>query len=124
MAYSETFPYTGSNTLYVKPVSPGSLPNNSAWGDDDIAQNSSGFSAVTFTGLADNQVYWVFEQLGGSPANTDILLGEIQPNNHSLNTIATEISKIPRAASPLTAGGNATRNKVLDTENALTETIS
>ena len=127
MAYSETFPYNGSNDLYVKPVSPGSLPSNSpSWSDDSIDFNSVGFGAVSFTGLTDGQTYWVFEKIGGSKASTDPQLGIISSDTASdisaitsdVTTIVQEIVKIPRASGTLTAGGTFTRKKTSsDTNN-------
>lgn len=81
MTYSKSIPYGGSNTLYAKPVSPGSTPSNSPWTGDDVASDSPAFGAVPFTGLTSGQEYWVFEQAGGSPANTDLVLGVISDND-------------------------------------------
>jgi hypothetical protein len=118
MAYSSTFPYTGSDSLYVKPVSPGSLPNNSPnWGNDSINSSSAGFGAVVFTGLTDGQVYWVFAQIGGSKASTDILLGIISPSSDvssissQISSLSSEVEKIPRASGSITPGAPFRRRK-------------
>lgn len=82
MAYSKTVPYGGSNTLYAKPVSPGSTPSNTpSWTSDDVASGAAAYGAVPFTNLTSGQEYWVFEQAGGSPANTDLALGVISDND-------------------------------------------
>lgn len=123
MAYSATFPYSGSNDLYIKPVTPGSTPSSTpSWGTDAGTPVSPENGAVAFTGLTDGQVYWVYELLGGSPAITDPLLGELaQSELSSLSEILTEVKRIPRASTELVAGGNFTRNKVAISENEFTE---
>jgi hypothetical protein len=94
MPYTETFPYDGANDLYAKPVSAGSLPSNSpSWAADAIDQDSAGFGAVVFDGLTTDQTYWVYEQVGGSKANTDPVLGDITDGG-DLSSIQAKVNLI------------------------------
>jgi len=128
MAYSSTFPYTGANDLYVKPVTDGSLPSNTPdWITDSIDFVAAGFGAVSFTGLTDGQTYWVFEKIGGTKASTDILLGVINPSSDvsslssQISSLSTEVGKIPRSSGAIAAGGPFTRNKNYSDSNTFIE---
>lgn len=118
MSYSTTVPYSGSNTIYAKPVSEGSTPSNTpSWSSDIIASGTPAYGAVPFTSLTDGQIYWIFERAGGSPANTDLVLGVITPEidistiSSNVSSVLTEIQKIPRASGAITAGSPFRRNK-------------
>jgi hypothetical protein len=96
MPYSDTFPYNGANAIYAKPVAAGSTPSSTpSWGADVVAGGTAVNNAVPFTGLADGMPYWVYERIGGSPASTDILLGDISPpasSELSADSVAAVVS--------------------------------
>jgi len=99
MAWSENVPYGGANALYVKPVTPGSLPSSTpSWATDVVASGTPGFGLVPFAGLTDSQVYQVYEQLGGAPADTDANLGALtQTTSADVSTLITEVAKIVKS---------------------------
>ena len=118
MSYSTTVPYSGSNTIYAKPVSAGSTPSNTpSWSSDVVSSGTPAYGAVPFTSLADGQTYWVFERAGGSPANTDLALGVINPPSDvssissNVSSILTEVQRIPRASGAISGGAAFRRNK-------------
>lgn len=128
MSYSSTVPYSGSNTIYAKPVSAGSTPSNTpSWSSDVVSSGTPAYGAVPFTGLTDNQIYWVFERIGGSPANTDLPLGIINPSSDvasissNVSSVLTEVQKIPRASGAITSGAPFRRRKNLSTETQFVE---
>lgn len=94
MAYSKTVPYSGGGTLYAKPVTDGSLPSSTpTWATDVVSTTASNSSGVTFTGLTDGQAYWVFEQVGGSPASTDLVYATFDPAS-DLASLSADILEI------------------------------
>lgn len=128
MAYSTTVPYSGSNTIYAKPVSAGSTPSNTpSWASDVVSSGTPAYGAVPFTGLTDSQIYWVFERAGGSPANTDLVLGVMNPPSDvssissNVSSILTEVQRIPRASGSITGGAAFRRLKNLSTETEFVE---
>lgn len=75
MAYTGYFPSTSGNNLYAK-----ARPLNVTWstGVVTLTENSTTgeYSAST---LADETIYAVYRRLGGSPASSDLYLGDINP---------------------------------------------
>lgn len=128
MAYTDYFPATSGLNLYGK-----ARPLNATWstGIVNLTENSSTgeYSASTF---ADGTTYAIYRRVGGSPASSDIYLGDITPpsatgdlSTISSNTalIAAEIVKIPRASGSLSAGSSVRRTKVNITTTTLDEIL-
>lgn len=86
---------TTGNTYYAKPA-PLVL---SPWGDDAVTLTENGtvngwFASSSIASPAN--VYAIFEQAGGSPANTDSVIGPVQMNivSGSATNLVTETTII------------------------------
>lgn len=123
MAWSTSIPYSGSDSVYLKPVTPGSAPSSSpTWANDAVDAGSSSNGASLFSSLTDGQEYWAFEQVGASKASDDPVL--YFGVSDKLTVTHAEVQKIPRAAATITAGGNITRTKQSASSTVLVETLS
>lgn len=121
--YTEYFDYTSGATVYAK-----TRPLNLAtWGSGIITLTENGssgeYSSATFS---DDTKYAVYEQLGGSPASSDLEIGRIDPVMiDTLNTIKTKTNTIDWAdIDAIKAKTDTFDEAQLDTIQSKTDTIS
>jgi hypothetical protein len=76
MPYTEIYPHTnGTDTLYAEPKTSGAWSATGIVTGSDTEQDG----LYVFANLADGVSYWVRVQAGGSPAETDEIVGWIDP---------------------------------------------
>jgi hypothetical protein len=81
MAESGYFKGDTGSTYYVKPIPIVASP----WGDDDIAGTETGTTGwFTFASLDEETSYAVYEQAGGSPADSDEFQASLEPSRTDL----------------------------------------
>lgn len=80
MTFTGYFRYPTGSTLYVKP-----LPlNNSPWSTGVIVGIENGtLGSYAFALLTEGVEYEVFRRAGGSPASSDLAVGQISKNADS-----------------------------------------
>lgn len=112
MPYSETFPYNGANTVYAKPITPGSPPSGTpSWAADNVASGTPASGSVPFTGLTSGVEYWVYEKDPDNPVSAnDIVLGSISDPASGGITTAQVIAAIKNDADLGTAAGGLVAN--------------
>lgn len=102
-------------THYIKPIPELSSPS---WGADVTSCTTSATGQVTVVAPDDTKSYWLYEQLGGSPASSDVPISKVVPD-----LALAEIQKVPRANAAIAAGAAVQKTLGNDFTNYIQETV-
>jgi len=126
------------DTHYIKPIPLVPAP----WGDDVIAASESGTTGLFSATTDDSLSYVAYRQVGGSPADTDVIAAII-PNNpitdvatgvtaiagdvtaiaSDVTAVAGEVGKIPRRSGAIAAGAAYSETWTNDENEVMTVEI-